>query len=570
MNKKTWGVLIVAFLALIGLSMPGYFETPQEPFYQPADEIEVLAGEVLAWTEYTEFLRDEVRELQGDMYEVNAPGRRIVRADKNYYGATFLVTAANSTDQRAGQYRASATAANVAIQAAIDAAPSQGATVQLSEGDFLLAAVIGDGGKNNIRLTGSGNSTRIKVADGLFINAIEIKGQTGWVISNLAIDGNRANQSIGNDTLSQNGVLFKTTTNSRIENTYISDTFYSNIRVVDGAVGIDIVGNTLSRTSNGDNISVRGTAGNNTSNINIVGNRASDPGYTDWGGFTIEISSYTTDVLIENNELNRGDLSNLTVHNAGASRVSIIGNLIDGADNNCIEVGPLAAEVVIANNIIVNPTEQGIRVQGPLATIIGNYIEDTTENGIVLTSTANHATVMGNVIGNTTARGIFINAADDVTVIGNVIQTPGTVGIELAAASDDIVITGNIVEGAGTWGIKVNGATSDRTIIQGNALRNNSSGAVSNAGTASIIRDNQGYITENWVTGNVTNGTLDLAVLHGLATTPTHVDLTLAGNTTNDIGTFWWDGGNTTHFVINVENDPGTAGALFNAVPVIR
>jgi len=92
----------------------------------------------------------------------------------------------------------------------------------------------------------------------------------------------------------------------------------------------------------------------------------------------------------------------------------------------------------------------------------------------------------------------------------------------------------------------------------------NTTGSVSNAGTANIIRNNRGYVTENSGTATVLNATTSIVVTHGLATTPTRVQITPRENPTNAVSFWWVDTLTTTQFTINVNANPGASNLDFD------
>ena len=77
--------------------------------------------------------------------------------------------------------------------------------------------------------------------------------------------------------------------------------------------------------------------------------------------------------------------------------------------------------------------------------------------------------------------------------------------------------------------------------------------------TQSHIQENTGYVTENWGTGTIPNGSTSVVVTHGLATTPTDVFLTAKEQGTNDYGRLDWGSGNSTMFTITCSADPGVS-----------
>lgn len=130
--------------------------------------------------------------------------------------ATKVVAASNSSAASKGlaDYVCDGVDDQVEIQAAIDALPVYGGWIQLSEGNFYVSkqaaktcaidlAVDTGASWRNITLNGAGlDATKIYLANNQDCNIIEVKSgdnNIGWkTISNLTIEGNKANQASGN------------------------------------------------------------------------------------------------------------------------------------------------------------------------------------------------------------------------------------------------------------------------------------------------------------------------------------------------------------------------------------
>lgn len=170
-------------------------------------------------------------------------------------------------------------------------------------------------------------------------------------------------------------------------------------------------------------------------------------------------------------------------------------------------------------------------------------------------------------------------------------------GINVIHNSTDIVINGNKIRRGGTAGqngVRLDvgaGQTLDNVIVSDNRVANFSSGVSSNSGTQTdvmiidndltdntagytptvtptnlIVRNNQGYKTENSGTATVANGTTSIAVTHGLAYTPTAAEITInyTENPTNPVGMTFITSITSTQFTVNVENDPGASNLDFS------
>ena len=120
-------------------------------------------------------------------------------------------------------------------------------------------------------------------------------------------------------------------------------------------------------------------------------------------------------------------------------------------------------------------------------------------------------------------------------VKGNGTGTPGGHGILIASSSvsnsivDALLVhnNGNVTRG---YGVSI-GAGADNYTITNNRFFSNGQGAINDANAPSntrVIRDNSGWVTENSGYATVLSGNTTVVVNHGLASTPTLVELTPA------------------------------------------
>lgn len=112
--------------------------------------------------------------------------------------------------------------------------------------------------------------------------------------------------------------------------------------------------------------------------------------------------------------------------------------------------------------------------------------------------------------------------------------TPGGHGI-LLADSSQATFTGMMIHNNGNatrgYGIRIEGTINNYN-IQSNAFFGNGQAAIyqpSGPSLTQIIRDNRGWVTENNGTATITTGNSTVVVNHGLADTPTFVEVGFAG-----------------------------------------
>lgn len=105
--------------------------------------------------------------------------------------------------------------------------------------------------------------------------------------------------------------------------------------------------------------------------------------------------------------------------------------------------------------------------------------------------------------------------------------------------------------------------TADYNQYINNKITNALNTAVVLVGANNTVRSNGGWITENSGTAAILNTTTSIVVNHGLAATPTDVQISPAENPTNAV-TYWWvDTLTATQFTIHVNADPGASNMDF-------
>jgi hypothetical protein len=198
-------------------------------------------------------------------------------------------------------------------------------------------------------------------------------------------------------------------------------------------------------------------------------------------------------------------------------------------------------------------------------TCIGNHtLETTGGGGIMVSGLSQRILVTGNSCVRNFNSGIHLGNTggsyliEDVTVSNNLSCDNEEVGIHISGAANQNIIKGNSVYDNGTRGIDMttSGVTPLNTVIRNNNLENNPTQIYRSGGidATTIIRDNDGYTTENKGSATILDTTSAITVTHGLAVTPVSVVLT-----TRTSGSVWVSARTSTTFTIT---RTGTSGAL--------
>ena len=210
---------------------------------------------------------------------------------------------------------------------------------------------------------------------------------------------------------------------------------------------------------------------------------------------------------------------------SGAHGIYINGYQNTISDNICTNLGSAygiylndASENIVTANIVNGTSGKGIALVADASgtdynNLVGNNFVNGSQDGIFIQSNGGAVyqnTISANVVKKSSRYGIYVLGATGTTytyITNNDISNNTSTGIRLEPGNFTYM-TGNTIFGNGGWGIHIVAVTSGNNYIKNNVITNNTSGAISNAGTATIIQFNVGYVTENsGSTANCINGT---------------------------------------------------------------
>jgi hypothetical protein len=276
-----------------------------------------------------------------------------------------------------------------AVLAAVAALPPGGGTVWFPPGTYMLGRAI-RAQKNNVVLAGAGWGTVLKLANNAsheLRNVIEVYSVNGWVIRDIQIDGNRANNPSYVYAWAQHAILIGVSTHITVERVYCHDTRRNGIWIDASSSHCEILNCYVDGVNVFDTADPNGSEGGiycAASFCRIVGNRVTRW----WKGIYVA----GTDNLIE------------------ANRVTSIG--LGQGDGNGIE-------------LFNYPSPTGPFTHRSI--VRGNHIEDIFHQGIQVGIGSDGSIIEGNVIlasstTSTQSTGILVVGADNVIIHGNVIR----------------------------------------------------------------------------------------------------------------------------------------------------
>jgi len=360
--------------------------------------------------------------------------------------------------------------------------------------------------KSYVTLEGVGEASKLYLADGSNVNVI-IAGENNTaydyiVISNLQIDGNKANQ-----TSASNGIyMARYLDNSKIENVYVHSAYSNGIYFYGTGVGGNK--NTISKSKIGFN----GGSGIyfNGSDINTVVGENHIYSNTGHGIFANEARN----LVISNNNIES---------NTGS------GIFFDGSNNN----------LITGNNIQSNGGN-GILLydRSYKNNIVANNVQSNTFVGIDLDAYGDNNQVVGNIVQYNGRHGILINRGAYYNVVSNNnlinnSQTSNNTYNEISIEEDNTdyskynIIKGNIIHCSGTnkakYGIYEESSNEDYNTITNNTIIGPVSGAIHAQGPHTTVAGNK--------TSDTSEGLFDISSNTGA----TQSVLTVTQNGTGDI-----------------------------------
>ncbi len=371
-------------------------------------------------------------------------------------GCTGTVPVASQNYDAADYVVNSCTSAQTTINAAIAALPATGGTVYLMEGTYIIDGAITPAAKTRLVGAGPGTVITLKNAINATVDAITVGSVNEVEISNLSLNGNKANNSSG----AQVGIGIGTSGSATQTGTNMHDLTISNFR----SEGIKLVTGKSSRLTNSSIFS---------NDIGISFNAV-------------------TEMTISNNTISSNVTRGIAIFSTNST---ISGNMMRA--NGTAIYAQSAGQNTISNNTITASTSTGISLSSSsnYNTITGNTITGGSAEGIS-TSSSSHNVIANNVVEGNTSHGIAVSFVSDYNnVSNNKIHNNGgsgsTHGIYVYwATSYNRIVDNAITDTAGT-GYAINvinfSGTSNLNYIAGNTYSGTGATTLNDGATATIF-----------------------------------------------------------------------------------
>ncbi len=489
--------------------------------------------------------------------------------------STYVVAASDSKWKSDADYICDGTEDDVQIQAAIDALPATGGSVHLMEGTFNVAASITL--PSYTTLTGSGFST-VLAATNTCEEMILASEENYICISDLVLDGTNQKEAGAWRGISLASVGF-----AIINNVYIQDTDHDGIRL---------------QTSNRIEIS--------NVFIKSVGGHSILIGY---GSQYVTVTNYFSDsphlehVCIEWEGAGSAQNHHITLNNIIGINAGNAGFYIQHAHtvvfNNCISEGSVQPEFIILdcvdvclNNCIAkNAGSYGFFTNDNVTEMVFNNCQVLGGVPAAAFSIGSDRTLLTGCIENVGGNGYGVSVSGSNVLItnsqfkhhggfnGNLIQVSNcdfgerdshvSVYIKNGATNIDFsncLFKGHVyiydvsqdirfdhcrwhdLDGGAYGSVYIAPGSSSDIVITNNVLKSGILGYISDNAGAAIIRDNTGYVTENWGSSQGTGS--QQTIVHGLSAVPTIV---IISGDSSDVNAFQSSAADTMNIYITAD-----------------
>jgi len=143
----------------------------------------------------------------------------------------------------------------------------------------------------------------------------------------------------------------------------------------------------------------------------------------------------------------------------------------------------------------------------------GLFVINSSGNGISITGCSNLNFSPISCIENG-GQGIeLVSGNKDIAILGGTYESNASDGIKLTGTTDNLQMIGNSIKNNGGYGVNINASDCDGNNITGNNFAGNTSGAVNDSGTGTIVRGNSGIDdnTSGKFGGNGSDSTLTIS-----------------------------------------------------------
>jgi len=329
-------------------------------------------------------------------------------------------------------------------------------------------------------------------------NIIKVKNASYVDIIGGIYDGNRTNQSESGTVSLQNGIW--------IQNS-------NHIRIYKPKVVSPYRGGIVLRASTGETISDIWIYNPEVSDFLDSGASQNIPGiFLNGQNGTLERVYIVNPYVHDSSKTTMGPVG---ISNYYVSEVHVIGGMVDAVGDDCVTVTN-SSKVVLSSLVTKNSqVGGGIHIYNSSDfVVIGAISESNDRMGIYVNNSSNG--LVSNCIAKNNGQG-----GEAGSLIG--------IGISGSSGCSGIIVVNNKCyddQDTKTQATGINEYNSDYNLIVGNDCRGNNTHAIQYVGSHTIVADNLGYVNENEGSATIANGNISVTVNHGLADTPSNIQVT--------------------------------------------
>lgn len=367
------------------------------------------------------------------------------------------------------------------IQTAINFVNADGGgTVFLQNGVYTLNESISL--PNGVNLIGQSQGNGINITEarslvGVVLNLnlyqIVVQGAEPYITGTIS-------NTFGSSIVTGSGTSF---TQSMVGQSILINGYWRVIVQVNSATELLAPSSYISKTVSGVDCIIASPAINTISNLTL--RRCSETG-------TGAISYLYTDKIVLNSVIFFEPDLTFTIKDSSLPLFRDISVINADAGIIINNVGGLVADNLYINSLTSSSSTGGISITNMVHSSMSDFsIEGMFGTGITITSSSDFFLDNG-FINSNAGYGIRVSSSTDGSITNMIINNNSSDGIELTGTADRFIISGCHITSNGLYGVDLTAATDDNNLIIGNIFTTNTSGAVNNTGTGTLIRSNIG------------------------------------------------------------------------------
>jgi len=353
---------------------------------------------------------------------------------------------------------------------------------------------------------------KLTLASGSNVDLLRFASKNHFEIFGGELDGNKDEQ-----TSTSKGIVFDNCTYFTVKGVYVHDFYSTGMDFLSGCTYVKIVENIVENNGVVGGVGIHPRIKHGIVSRNIAINNYNEGIYVHSGSDNLTV--------LNNIAIGSRNRNGISLENCGYVRV--LNNI---CNNNTwygiFTEGDLSQPPIISHNTAIGNGRNGIHVKDDYAEVNDNFVKANGYSGIVI-QTSHYSTVNDNIVIANNRNGIVINRSNythvsDNTVLNNGQEGGTYYGIAIDYASGVYsfhnFIEGNIVGDnqalpTQSYGIGETNSGCNYNVIKNNKVFGNSVAGIRKLGANTVVKYNEGFVTENDGFTTVANGEY---IAHGI------------------------------------------------------